>query len=191
MPKRPEYAAGEYYHLYNRGAHRLSIFREPENYLFVIRKLKQYAQEFRLTVIAYCLLPNHYHFRIRQDGESRAGLLPQRVFNSYSKAYNRRYDHQGTLFESNYKVKAVESETQLLNLCRYLHANPVLHGIVEHLEAWPYSNYQEWIGERGGSLVDRDLIAIYFETPAVYRAYVADYLAEQAEQDALKEMEFI
>jgi putative transposase len=128
---------------------------------------------------------------IRQDGDARASLLPQRIFNSYSKAYNRRYDHSGTLFEGHYKVKLVESETQLLNLCRYIHANPVLHGIVQRLEDWPYSNYLEWIGARDGTLVDRDFIEIYFETPAAYRAYVGDYLAEQAEQDALEEMEFI
>ncbi len=191
MTRRPDYLPNQSYHFYNRGARRLSIFREPDNYLFVLRKMKRYAREFDLTVIAYCLLPNHYHFLIRQDEDARASLLPQRVFNSYSKAYNRRYDHSGTLFEGHYKVKPVESETQLLNLCRYIHANPVLHGVVERLEAWPYSNYPEWIGTRDGTLVDRDFIEIYFETPAAYRKYVQDYLAEQAEQDELEEMEFI
>jgi putative transposase len=191
MTRRPDYLPNQLYHFYNRGARRLSIFREPDNYLFVLRKMKRYAKEFDLKVIAYCLLSNHYHFLIRQDGDARASLLPQRIFNSYSKAYNRRYDHSGTLFEGHYKVKPVESETQLLNLCRYIHANPVLHGIVQRLEDWPYSNYLEWIGSRDGTLVDRDFIEIYFETPAAYRAYVEDYLAEQAEQDTLEEMEFI
>jgi REP element-mobilizing transposase RayT len=187
MSGRPEYAPGQNYHFYNHGVHRLSIFREPNNYLFALEKIKRYVREFELTVIAYCLLPNHYHFLIRQDGDARASLLPQMVFNSYSKAYNRRYDHRGTLFEGSYKVKPVLDETQLLNLCRYIHANPVLHGFVERPEDWAYSNYLEWIGERDGTLVDRDFIAIYFDTPAAYRAFVEDYLADRA---ALEAMDF-
>jgi hypothetical protein len=106
---RPAYLPGHYYHIYNRGAHRKSIFKEPANFLFVQRKIKQYSQQFKLTVIAYCLMPNHYHLLIRQDGEFRAGLLPQHVFNSYSKAYNKRYDHSGTLFEGNYRVKVIQT----------------------------------------------------------------------------------
>jgi REP element-mobilizing transposase RayT len=100
MPqKRPEYLPNQYYHFYNRDAHRVSIFREPDNYLYVLRKVKHYLAEFDLTMIVYCLMPNHYHFVMRQDGEHAAGLLPQRVFKGYSKAYNKRYGHSGTLFE--------------------------------------------------------------------------------------------
>ena len=99
MPqKRPEYFPGGIYHLYNRGAHRVTIFREPANYLFVLRNLKKYLRELNLSLLAYCLMPNHYHFLVRQNGTARAGLLTQRVFNSYSKAYNKRYQHSGTLF---------------------------------------------------------------------------------------------
>jgi REP element-mobilizing transposase RayT len=147
--------------------------------------MKRYSRQFRLTVIAYCLLPNHYHFLVRQDGEARAGLLPQRVFNSYTKAYNRRYGHSGTLFEDNYKVKHVKDKAHLLNLCRYIHANPVLHGIVAQVEAWPYSNYLEWVGERDGTLVDREFITTYFATPEAYREYVEDYVANHPVVESL------
>ena len=180
MPtKRPEYLPGHYYHFYNRGAHRVSIFREEDNYLFVLRKTKEYCRSLALTPIAYCLMPNHYHFLIRQDGENRAGLLPQRVFNSYSKAYNKRYEHSGTLFEGNYRVILVENEAHLLHLCRYIHANPVKHGLVTDLAEWPYSNYLEWIGERNGALVDRDFVRKYFASPQSYQEFVLDYLIER------------
>ncbi len=102
--------------------------------------MKAYCRSLRLTLIAYCLLPNHYHYLIRQDGEHAAGLLPQRVFNSYSKAYNKRYGHSGTLFEGNYRVILVEQEAHLLHLSRYIHANPVIHGLVVDVANWPYSN---------------------------------------------------
>ena len=105
-----------------------------------------------------------------------AGLLPQRVFNAYSKSYNPRYDHSGTLFEAPYEAVLVDSENYLLHLCRYIHANPVKHELVTGLEDWPYSNYPEWIGVRDGELFDRDFVASYFPKPKEYRAFISDYL---------------
>jgi len=167
---------GSYYHLYNRGARRLPIFRERDNYLFVLDRLKHYCQKFELTTIAYCLMPNHYHLLVRQNGEQRAGLLPQRVFNSYSKAYNKRYDHSGTLFEDRYQARQANDESYLRHLCRYIHANPVTDGLVKKPEDWPYSNYLEWIGERNGMLVDRKFIREQFADPSDYRAFLAEIL---------------
>jgi REP element-mobilizing transposase RayT len=173
---RPSFVAGEYYHLYNRGAHRASIFREPANYLFVIRLLKKYCAELLLTPIVYCLMPNHYHFVTRQDGDRSAGLLPQRIFNSYVKAYNKRYEHTGTMFEAHFKAIHITNTPHLLQLCRYVHANPVKDGLVGAPEDWPYSNYLEWIGERRGTLVDRNFIADNFSSIQEYKDFVQDYL---------------
>ncbi len=175
-PRRPDYFPGGHYHIYNRGAHGVSIFREPDNYIFVVRKIKKYCAEFSLCLIAYCLMPNHYHFLVRQDGDDRAGLLPQRVFNSYSKAYNARYGHSGTLFEGPYKAIHVDEQRYLLHLCRYIHANPVKDGLVDDIDDWPYSNYAEWIGTRSGTLVDIAFVRENFPTPDRYTAFVEDYL---------------
>jgi REP element-mobilizing transposase RayT len=187
MPaKRPQYLPGHYYHIYNRGAHRRSIFREGDNYLFVLRKIKAYCDSLAVTLIAYCLMPNHYHFLVRQDGEHAAGLLPQRVFNSYSKAYNKRYGHSGTLFEDNYRITSVEDESHLMHLCRYIHANPVKHRLVTDVADWPYSNYLEWIEERDGTLVDRDFVGEHFSSPQNYCEFVSDYLAQRSLPEELE-----
>src|SRR6266540_3438773 len=121
---------GMYYHLYNRGARRVTIFREETNYLFTISKIREYSQSNKISVIAYCLMPNHYHLLLRQDGEKPAGNVPQSVFNSYSKAYNLKYSHSGTLFEGRFRAKPVQSTSHLLHLCRYIHANSVKDGLV-------------------------------------------------------------
>lgn len=171
-----QWLPGNYYHIYNRGARQKSIFREQANYLFVLEKMGKYCKVLDLTPIAYCLLPTHYHFLIRQNGENPAGLLPQRVFNSYTKAYNKRYQQSGTLFEHRYQAKHVPNEKYLLHLCRYIHVNPVKDGIVGGLEDWPYSNYLEWIGARNGKLFDREFVDTYVETPEDYSTFVLDYL---------------
>ncbi len=178
-PRRPDYLPGHYYHIYNRGADRVSIFREADNYIFVLRKMKKYCRELNLSPIAYCLMPNHYHFLIRQDSEQAAGLFPQRVFNSYTKAFNKRFKRTGTLFEGPYQVVHITEESHLLHLCRYIHANPVKDGLVKKLEDWPFSNYLEWIGLRPGTLVDREFVCDHFQTPELYKVFVLAYLSSE------------
>ncbi|MBN1888068.1 MAG: transposase [Thermoflexales bacterium] len=177
MPQRDvQFAQGQYYHIYNRGIGRQPIFRESDNYLYVLRLMKKYAVEFQVTVIAYCLMPNHYHFLLRQDGEYSVGLFPQRIFNSYTKAFNKRYSETGTLFAGRYKAVHIGKDEYLLHLCRYIHANPVKAGLVTYLEDWPYSNYHEWIGTRQGTLIDHDWARGHFPTAYAYRQFVLDYV---------------
>ena len=167
---------GHYYHIYNRGARQKTIFPREETYLFALRRLKEYSQEFSITVIAYCLLPNHYHFLLRQNGDTPAGQLPQRVFNSYTKAYNKIHQSSGTLFERRYQANQVTRDEYLRHLCYYIHSNPVKHGLVQDIEAWPYSNYLDWIGERKGTLVDHRFIEEFFGRREQYAAAMKEYI---------------
>ncbi len=176
---------GLYYHIYNRGARQVTIFREATNYLFTISKIQEYSQAKRISVIAYCLMPNHYHFLVRQDGDEPAGSLPQSIFNSYSKAYNKMYSHSGTLFEGRFRAKAIQSSSHLLHLCRYIHGNPVKDGMVEEPQDWPYSNYLEWTEERPGELVDRDFIKEQFSKPEEYQRFLMEYLNTRRLPDAV------
>lgn len=124
-------------------------------------------------------MSNHYHFLVRQDGEDRAGLLPQRVFNSYVKAFNKRYDRTGTLFEDRFKAEHIRTEEHVLQLCHYIHANPIKHGVVGRLDDWPYSNYHEWIKIRAGHLVDHTFVQEYFPIPETYRQSMMEYIHER------------
>ena len=173
-----EFAIGEYYHIYNRGSNRQHIFREHENYSFLLRLLKMYALKLDVAVIAYCLMPNHYHLLVRQEGATAARLLPQYVFNSYAKAFNRRYGRSGTLFEGPFKAIHIDRQEHLIHLCRYMHGNPVKDGMVATPEQWPYSNYLEWIGERAGTLFEPEFVKQNFVTGAEYRRFVYAYLED-------------
>jgi REP element-mobilizing transposase RayT len=167
---------GIYYHIYNRGVSKSILFREPTNYLFVLEKLQKYSLENQVAVIAYCLMPNHYHLLLRQDGEKPAGNVPQSIFNSYSKAYNLKYGHSGTLFEGRFRAKPIRSTSHLLHLCRYIHGNPVKDRLVADPADWQWSNYLEWIGERNVSPVDVEFIKTQFVDRQAYKEFLLQFL---------------
>jgi putative transposase len=183
MPRRLAFVQGGYYHIYNRGAGRQPIFRQARNYVYLLRLLKTVAGQCSVTVIAYCLLPNHYHWLLRQDGQTPAGKVPARVFGSYSQAFNRAYERTGTLFEGPYKAQAVDTDAYFIHLCAYIHLNPVHHGLVATPEAWPYSNYLEWVDKRRGTLVDRDLVRAYFANPQAYEGFVRELQQRESFQE--------
>ncbi len=172
---------GQFYHIYNRGSGRQPIFFEDENYHYLLRLFKKYTLVTEITVIAYCLMPNHYHFLVRQDGDPSAGLLFQRVFNAYTKAINKKYDRTGTLFQGRYRCILLVKTNYLFHLCRYIHANPVIAGLAASPEQWPFSNFQEWIGLRAGTLCDHDFVHTNFGTAEEYIEFVQEYLANKAE----------
>lgn len=181
MPRRKlKFAAGNYYHIYNRGAGRMSIFRNHDNYLYLIGLMKKHAANFQITIIAYALLPNHYHWLVRQNGEISVSTLAKIVFKAYANAFNNANNRSGTLFEDRFRAIYVATDEYRHHLCRYIHANPVRHGIATDIELWPYSNYLDWIGKRPGTLLDPDFIRTHFATGAAYQAYVASYMTGQA-----------
>jgi putative transposase len=164
--------AGHYYHVYNRGCNRQPIFANAGNYLFLLRRVKSYPADDPLSVIAYCLMPNHYHFLLRPEQDEALSPFIQRLFNSYTRAFNRQQGRSGTLFEGRAQSTLVDTEQYVIQLCRYIHLNPVKAGLVSHPGDWPYSNYLEWVERRDGALVDRQFVRQCFATAADYEAFV-------------------
>ncbi|HJS18430.1 MAG TPA: hypothetical protein VJ785_06765, partial [Anaerolineales bacterium] len=110
------------------------------------------------------------------------------IFNSYSKAYNLKYGHSGTLFEGRFRAKPVKSTSHLLHLCRYIHGNPVKDGLVTDPADWQWSNYLEYIGERKGSLVDAEFIKTQFGDGQAYKPFLFQYLKSRQLPDDVQRL---
>jgi len=183
MPYRQNaFAAGNIYHVYNRGVGRMPIFAKPDNYVYLLRKVKRLLGELPITVLAYCLMPNHYHFVLRQDGDIPISTFIQRLFQTYTQAFNKQQGRKGPLFEGRFRHVHVDRDEYVIHLCRYVHLNPVAAGLVPDPAEWPYSNYLEWIEARPGTLVDRAFIRQFFPTPEAYIAFVRDHIAPHIAQ---------
>lgn len=175
MPYRSDaFAQGQYYHLYNRGAGKGMIFFNAGNYEHLLQLIKRYYEKYGVTVIAYCLMPNHYHFLLRQDTDVPLSKFMQALFNSYVQALNIQLERTGTLFEGRFKHKRVEKWEYLMVLCRYIHLNPVKANLVRRPEDWAYSNYREWIGLRDSVLVDMGFVQDHFSSPEEYVTFVGN-----------------
>jgi hypothetical protein len=128
-------------------------------------------------------MPNHYHFLLRPEKEDALSRFIQRLFNSYTQAFNKQQDRSGTLFEGRAKSVLVDDERYVLYLCRYIHLNPIKAQLVEHPSEWTYSNYLEWVGQRPGTLVDRAFVQAYFPTPTDYESFVTGAIDQSIEQE--------
>jgi putative transposase len=168
-----KFIKGEFYHIYNRGCGRGRIFRSDENYRFLQKLLREYSAELAISIIAYSLMPNHYHLVLRQDGQTSAGDFVQRVFNRYSKAYNKMFHRTGTLFEGPFRSVQIDSEAYLVHLCRYVHRNPLDAGLVTTIQDWGFSDYFDWIEPT--DVIARPgikLFPAYFGSPSDYERFV-------------------
>jgi REP element-mobilizing transposase RayT len=175
MPYRSDaFAQGQYYHLYNRGAGKGRIFFNPGNYEYLLQLIKRYYVKYGVAVIAYCLMPNHYHFLLRQETDVALSTFMRVLFSSYVQALNVQHERTGTLFEGRFKHKRIETWEYLMVLCRYIHLNPVKAKLVPKPEDWAYSNYREWVGMRESALVDMVFVQDHFSSAEAYAAFVGD-----------------
>jgi len=185
-PRRDVFAAGEYYHIFNRGAGRRTLFFSPANYEYCLRLAKRHRQRYGATIVAYCLMPNHYHLLVRQESDIPLSRFINVVFNAYVQAVNRQEARTGTLFEGRFRHVWVDSDAYVAHLCRYIHLNPAAGELVSRPEEWPYSNYLDWIGQRAGTLRDEEFIRQRFPGPEDYRRFVEDEIGEARMRAKLK-----
>lgn len=191
MPYRGDtFTQGQYYHIYNRGAGKAKIFFNDRNYQYLLRLVKEYYQKHGATIIAYCLMPNHYHFLIRQELGEPLSKFMQVLFNSYVQALNIQQGRTGTLFEGRFKHKRVDTWEYLVILCRYIHRNPVKAGLVKKPEDWVYSNYREWVGLRDGALVDREFVQEHFSSAEEYVKFANDVEDEKKSYEKIQKYLF-
>jgi len=183
MPYRyQEFQAGEYYHIYHRGGDRQKIFFEEENYLYFLRLLKKYREKFAMNVVAYCLMPNHFHFMLQPQQHDNLSQFMGRLQQSYVMAINKRYERSGPLFFERFQHVHVHSARYQILLCRYIHINPKKDALVSDLRQRPFSNYLEFVAVRRGVLYVPGYRERYFKTEREYEEFVAKYEAEEDDE---------
>lgn len=167
-----KYEDERYYHIYNRGAHKEKLFYSDENFSFCLGLFRKYIHEYHVSMVAHCLMPNHYHTVLYQQRDGSISKFIQTVFNAYSQSFNRVTGHSGTMFQGRVKGVSVTGNEHLLHLCAYIHRNPVSANLVKKPEDWRFSDYADWIGIRDAGLSDPGIRKDLFQSPDEYRRFV-------------------
>lgn len=187
MNRRMKLLTGHTYHIFNRGNRKAEVFHDRQDYLHFLRQLREYLQEYLVTLIAYCLMPNHYHLLMRQDGDNAISEMMQALGTSLSKTYNQKYDTVGSLFQGKFRDEHVGDTGYLMYLARYIHRNPVKAGLSPAPEEWEFSNYRDVLGRRDGKLCDfSPVLGCFANDVKIYSEFVLDPLADEWEPRLMK-----
>ena len=162
-----------FYHIFNRGAYKHNIFINDQDYKTFLSILEYYLTYPRskffgytklvnkpyknvkvrnlttIHLVAYCLMPNHFHFIFKQlpnaTLKTNISNLMRRLMITYAMYFQNKHKHKGTIFQGRYKNVIVDTDEQLLYLSKYIHKNP--EKLTSKLKNYKYSSYSSYINE--------------------------------------------
>lgn len=217
--RRTPIVTGEVYHTFNRSIARQPIFLDKRSYSRALELINFYSYiqprlrfshynrlplkgkaDFlddlkingrkQIQLFAFCLMPNHVHFLMKEIEKNGISKFMSNFQNSYAKYLNTKIDRTGALFQSMFKAVRIESDEQLIHTCRYIHLNPLTSYIIkdmDDLENYPWSSYSEYLKENS-DLIDTGLISEFFPSKKEFKTFTLDQVDYQRRLDELKHL---
>lgn len=191
-----EFIPTSYYHVYNRGVEKRSIFLDDQDYTVFLGLLKKYLtgergktshrhvfESFKgeVALHAYCLLPNHFHLLLYQNKPDSITRFMRRILTGYVMYFNNRYKRVGGLFQGRYKASQIGADDYLHHISRYIHLN------AEDYQVWPYSSFQCYAGIKKTPWVSTGaILELFNNSPLEYLNFIGEYEETKKELDLLK-----
>lgn len=158
------------YHVYNQGNNQQQLFYADNDYKRFLELFSSYVLPYA-DVLAWCLIPNHYHFMLSVKENcvpvKQGNIMLDSVSNgfrnlsgAYAHAYNKAHQKSGSVFRPKTKSKNLSDDRDsmsYLNCFYYIHQNAWRHGIVSHVSLWKYSSYHFYVGTRKQSICNSEL----------------------------------
>ena len=177
---------GSYYHIYNRANGDENLFLSSSNYYFFLIKYQHYISPIAHT-LAYCLMPNHFHFLVKIRTESEilkcmTGILAMKIktgnydqslislyiskqfaklFSSYTQSFNKVNERMGSMFIKNFKRKCANDENYRRELVLYIHMNPVKSALASHPSEWVFSSYNDLLSDNTSFLQRSEVFDLF------------------------------
>lgn len=150
-----------YYHVYNQGLGSREIFIDNEDY----QKFLYYLEAYTLTpakvlerfpdlpvrlkdknlsdeiqLIAYCLMPDHFHLLVKQKLARSLPKLLKQITNAYTTYFNAKYHRYGAVMKGRYRAVLIESEFIVIQMVRFVHLNPQVAGLCPDPRSYAWSS---------------------------------------------------
>lgn len=186
MARKLNFGIGEYYHIYNRGVDKRDIFLDDRdierfkhcmevlNAVTPIGSLRDLPRDLvsgeapLVDFIAHHLLPNHYHFILRQRVKDGIPRFMHRIGVAHTMYFNERYKREGALFQGTYKAKHIDSNHYLLHASVYVNLNDRIHDTPSKLTR---SSWKEYTDGSVLGLCKKEVILGQFSSPEAYAAF--------------------
>jgi putative transposase len=145
MPRTVRASVGGFcYHVLNRGNARATIFHKDSDYRAFLDLIGEACDRLPMRVLAYCLLPNHFHLALWPQGNGDLSRWMQWLLTSHVRRYHKHYHSSGHVWQGRFKAFPIEEDNHLLTVLRYIERNPVRAGLVSRAEHWPWSSLHWW-----------------------------------------------
>ncbi|MBI3954557.1 transposase [Candidatus Collierbacteria bacterium] len=206
------------YHVYNRGVGRVPIFTDRREFARGVETLKFYRysnKNLRLSkflelsneekareltsiskidnklveLIAYSLMPNHFHLLIKQLQDNGISRFLSNFTNSYTKYFNTRHGRIGPLVQGIFKASLIETNEQFIHVSRYIHINPVVSLVVKEkdLESYEWSSLRSYLGLEEG-FVDKESVISNFPSEYQYKQFIYDHIDYAKQLESIKHL---
>jgi putative transposase len=161
-----------------------AVFLDDQDYSYFLSVLKRYLSREpaqsprhgtyphygnRISLLAYCLMPNHIHLLLYQQDDRAMTELMRALMTSYSLYFNRKYKRVGPVFQSRYRASHISQDDYLEHISRYIHLNPR-----DWLD-YPYSSLGYYLGKKTAEWVSPGKILDIFPSADQYLEFVKDY----------------
>jgi REP element-mobilizing transposase RayT len=191
MPKKnivKIYGADQYYHIYNRGGNKNDIFREPSDYFYFLSLFKRYLSNEsdldsrgrsvskyndEVDLVAYCLMPNHFHLLCYLKEQQGIVHLMRSVMTSYTMYFNKKYKRSGKLYEGVFLASRIDNDIYLWQVSRYIHLNPI--DIGADFRTYDYSSIDYFVGSKRADWLHPEKLVETSADKREYLEFVSDY----------------
>jgi len=174
------------------------LFKNQKNQYIDLRSQyinigKGRKRKFLVNILAFCLMPNHYHLLIKPVVENGITQFIKKLNIGYAKYFNNKYERKGTLFEGRYKSILITDQSHFIHIPYYIHLNPLdlimpewrkreignYKKAMKFLEKYRWSSFQDYIGKKNfPSVTQREFLNEFFEGPEQYKKDTLKWLKE-------------
>lgn len=214
--QKPIFIEDEVYHVYNRGVEKRDVFSDDTDYFRFIHDLFEFNDEnptrnmayyfnrqtmevepqylkpernrrkMLVEILAFVLMPNHFHILIRQKKEGGIVKFMKKMGTGYTMYFNKKYERAGCLFQGRFKAVLIKDEAHFIHLPFYIHTNPLtLNKIyrgstsIDFLENYRWSSYMDYIGKKNfPSVTSRDFLLNFFGGEKEYKKATEKWVGE-------------
>ena len=156
---------------------------EKERFYENLKKKKHLVE-----ILTFCLMPNHFHFLLRQNKDGGISTFMRTLQNSYARYFNTKNKRVGALFQSMFKAVRIETDEQLIHVSRYIHLNPVSAYLIEinDLEDYPWSSFPAYLEKSKKLFINPNSILSHFKSKNAYKKFVSDQADYQRKLQMIK-----